>query len=110
MKEEDNIQLAAAMIYRDFELEPSEKELSEQELLQLLADHVDWLMEKRMEWLLSLMYRMDIDERQVEAALLPTAPEPANLALAKLILARQQQRAHTKKTYQPKDLGKEWEW
>ena len=56
------------------------------------------------------MYRMDIDERLVEAALLPNAPEPANIGLAKLILARQQARARTKQTYRPEDLGEEWEW
>ena len=110
MKEEETNRLAAAMIYRDFELEPNEAEISEAELLRLLADHVAWLMERRMEWLLSLMYRMDIDEQQVEAALLPSSVEPANIALAKLILARQQARARTKQQYRPADLGKEWEW
>ena len=110
MKEEETNRLAAAMIYRDFELEPSSDELSEAEILRLLADHVAWLMEHRMEWLLSLMYRMDINEQQVEAALLPTATEPANVALAKLVLARQQARARTKQQYRPDDLGKEWEW
>ncbi len=110
MNEEETIRLATAMIYRDFELEPSDKTLSPEEVLRLLSDHVDWLMEHRMEWLLSLMYRMDIDERLVEAALLPNAPEPANIGLAKLILARQQARARTKQTYRPEDLGEEWEW
>lgn len=110
MKEKDTTQLAASMIFRDFDLEPSEQVFTEAELLRFLADHVAWMVENRMEWLLSLMYRMDIDERQVEAALMPNAPEPANLGLAKLILARQQQRARTKQTYRPKDLGKEWEW
>ena len=110
MQEEDTNQLAAAMIYRDFDLDPSERTLSEAELLRLLADHVAWLLEHRMEWLLSLMYRMDIDEQQVEAALLPTATEPANLRLAKLVLARQQERARTKQRYRPEDLGEEWEW
>ena len=94
MKEAETNRLAAAMLYRDFEL----------------AHHVAYLMERRMEWLLSLMYRMDIDEQQVEAVLLPSATEPANLALAKLILARQQARARTKQQYRPDDLGKEWEW
>ena len=91
MNEEETIRLATAMIYRDFELEPSDKTLSPEEVLRL-------------------MYRMDIDERLVEAALLPNAPEPANIGLAKLILARQQARARTKQTYRPEDLGEEWEW
>lgn len=110
MMQEDTTQLAASMIFRDFELDAGDQVFTEAELLHFLADHVAWLVEHRMEWLLSLMYRMDIDEKQVEAALLPNAPEPANLGLAKLILARQQERARTKQMYRPKDLGKEWEW
>ncbi|MEM1216403.1 MAG: hypothetical protein AAGJ82_12000, partial [Bacteroidota bacterium] len=84
--------------------------LSEAELFQELADHIDWMMERRMEWLLSLMYRMDIAEAKVDAALQPTAAEPANIALARLVWERQQARARTKAAYKPEDLGAEWDW
>lgn len=106
----DQHQLTTDLIRRDFELEGVPDQLSEEELLRLLIDHVDFLIDRRMEWLLSLMYRMDIDEEKVNAALHPAAPEPANIGLAKLILARQQARVRTKVAYPPEDLGEEWEW
>jgi hypothetical protein len=110
MSQESEQQLTLALLRRDFELAPTAEQLSEAELLQLLADEVDHLIERRMEWLLSLMYRMDIDESRVQAAISPLAPEPANIGLARLILERQQQRVHTKQTYKPEDLGEEWDW
>lgn len=103
-------QQAADLIYRDFELAPPDAPLSEAELFDLLANHVAWLIEHRLEWLLSLLYRMDIAEHNVQAALLPNAPDPANIGIARLILDRQRQRIHTKKTYRPADLGDEWAW
>jgi len=110
MQEKNTTQLTAELIRRDFELEKTEDKLSEEELFQMLADHIDHLIQYRMEWLLSLMYRMDIDEEKVQAALSPIAVEAANIGLARLVLERQKLRVHTKQTYQPEDLGEEWEW
>jgi hypothetical protein len=110
MAKQSTTQLAAELIRRDFAIDKGLEGVSEEELFQLLADHIDWLIEHRMEWLLSLMYRMDIDEAKVQWAISPLAPEPANIGLARLVLERQKQRAHTKQTYKPEDLGEEWEW
>ena len=110
MAQKSERQLTMELLRRDFELAETGASVSEEELLQLLADEVDHLIDQRMEWLLSLMYRMDIDESRVQAAISPLAKEPANIGLARLILERQQQRAHTKQTYKPEDLGEEWEW
>ena len=57
-----------------------------------------------MEVLLSLMYRLDIDEKKVEFALSPIAPEPANRGLAMLVLERQKQRVYTKQKYKSEQL------
>lgn len=104
----DLIKDTTDLIRRDFELaQPDDQTLSEAEVIQLLADEVDRLMQHRMEWLLSLMYRMDVDEEKVNDALHPTNPIPANLALAKLIYARQSRRAYTKATFKPKPLEDE---
>lgn len=110
MQENTTTQLTAELIRRDFELEKTEDKLTEDELFQMLADHIDHMIQYRMEWLLSLMYRMDIDEAKVQAALSPIALEPANIGLARLVLDRQKQRVHTKQTYKPEDLGEEWDW
>ena len=105
---EANRQLAL-LLSQDFDI-TQEVESSEEDLLRMLVDHLDFLIDNRMEWLLSLMYRMDIDEAKVQAALLPTATEPANIGLARLILERQKRRVFTKQHYRPEDLGEEWEW
>ncbi len=110
MPGKNTTQLAAELIKRDFDIELHEDGVSEEELFRMLADHVDWLIQHRMEWLLSLMYRMDIDEAKVQFALSPFAKEPANVGIARLVLERQKQRAHTKQTYKPEDLGEEWDW
>ena len=101
----DNLAATNDLIVRDFELEPQDKILTEEELLGLLSDILAEMIERRLEFLLSLMYRLDIDEKKVHFALSPFCEEPANIALARLILERQKQRAFTKQYYKQEDLG-----
>ena len=101
----DNLSATTELIVRDFDLEPQEESLTEEELLRLLSDVVAEMIERRLEYLLSLMYRLDVDEKKVHFALSPLSEEPANIALAKLILERQKQRAFTKQYYKQEDLG-----
>jgi hypothetical protein len=100
-----------ALITRDFEMEPaeSEKKVTEEELLQLLADRISWLIEYRMEYLLSLLYRLDVKEEKVDFSLSPACPDPANIALAKLVLERQKERIRTKHQYKQDEIDG-WEW
>ena len=90
-----------ALITRDFEMEPLSESLTEEELLDLLSDQVAYWIEYKLEFLLSLMYRLDIDESKVNFALSPLAQTPANVALARLIFDRQKKRAETKMSYKP---------
>lgn len=107
---EDYIRETRELIVRDFEVEaPEEENISEQELFDALADRIAWLIEYRMEFLLSLMYRMDISEAKVNEALSPASPEPANVALARLVLERQKERIRTKQQYKQDDL-EGWGW
>lgn len=94
------------LILRDFELQEGDEPIAtEEDLLRLLADQIAHMIEFNLEVLLSNMYRLDISERKVNQALSPGNPEPANMALARLVLERQKQRAYTKKHYQQPDLG-----
>jgi hypothetical protein len=100
------INTAAGLIARDFELSPFAPEaISEAELLRVLSDHIADMIERELEALLSTLYRMDIDEGKVHFALSPFCEEPANIALARLVLEREKQRAFTKKHYKQSDLG-----
>jgi len=103
----EHLDTTQAMIIRDFELEPLEETLTEEDLLRLLADQIAYMIDHRLETLLSLMYRLDVDERKVSAALSPLAPEPANTGIARLVLERQKQRAFTKQYYKQET---NWDW
>lgn len=94
------------IILRDFELLAPESEStpSEEELFQMLCDRIAWLIEHNMEYLLSLLYRNDVAESKIYFALSPLDPDPANVALAKLVMERQRQRMETKKKYGKQDL------
>jgi hypothetical protein len=100
------ITAAAGLIARDFELSPLDQEtVTEAALLRMLSDHIADMIERELETLLSTLYRMDIDEGKVHFALSPFCEEPANIALARLVLEREKQRAFTKKHYKQSDLG-----
>ena len=94
----------AKLIARDFGIEKMEKEeLSEAELLRLLESQVAHYIAHRLDFLLSSLYRLDISEKLVRNALLPSSAVPANVGIAKLILDRQKKRVFTKQFYkQPK--------
>lgn len=101
-----------ALIVRNFELETTEEILSEEELLDLLIRQVDYMIAYKMDYLLSLLYRLDVLEHKINHALSPIAVDPPAIGLAKLILERQKQRIATKQTYKPKmdqDMDG-WEW
>lgn len=101
---------AKELIVKDFELVEPERELTEEEFFDFLADHIAYLIEHKLEYLMSLMYRLDINEGKVHFALSPLAPEPANMGIARLVLERQKQRVATKQYYrqvQPDDMDDE---
>lgn len=107
---DDTLQQASAMIREPFELDTAPD--SEAELLTLLADRIAEMLERRPEYLMSMLYRLDVLEEKIHPVMRPDAPEPANWGLARLVLERQKQRIETKKTVKPKPLeGLEgWEW
>jgi hypothetical protein len=72
---------------------------SDEALFQILCDHVAWMMEHRMDQLLSLLYRLDVLEIKINAVLTPDYPEPPHIALAKLILDRQAERLATREKF-----------
>ena len=101
------IQATTELVKKDFELNDNFGDfLSEEDLLFSLADHIAFMLERELEHLMSSLYRMDISEKKVAAAILPNAPEPANIGIARLIIERQKQRIKTKQEY--KQEQKDW--
>jgi hypothetical protein len=97
----DLIIQTTALIARDLGLDLGEdaERLTEEELLQLVANEVAYMLEHRMDFLMSLLYRLDVLEQPINHALSPWCADPANVALAKLIIERQRQRIITKRQY-----------
>ena len=95
-----------------FELESASAPATEAELLAVLADRIGQMLERQPDYLLSLLYRLDVLEPKINHALHPAAPEPPALGLARLVLERQQQRLHTKRTVKPEPLEglDDWAW
>lgn len=107
MQNKDIISAAKDLVRKDWELEGGADFLSEEDLLDALSNHVAFMIERRLETLLSTLYRMDVSEAKVSKALHPNAEEPANIGIAKLILERQRQRIFTKKYYK-QDKTSDW--
>ncbi len=94
-----------ALLLRDLQLEESEEDmLSEEELLQWLANQIAYLMEYRLEFLMSLMYRLDVSEVKVREAISCTQEKATNMILAELILNRQKERLFTKQHFKQPDI------
>lgn len=95
-----------------FELEQSQQPASEAELLALLSERIAEMLERRPEYLMSLLYRLDVLEEKIRPVMHPLAPEPANVGLARLVLERQMQRVATKRNVktEPLDDWKDWAW
>ncbi|MFT5913330.1 MAG: hypothetical protein ACI9XO_004877 [Paraglaciecola sp.] len=83
-------------VLNKFEIDLKGDTPSEKELFEMLCDQIAYMIEYRMEFLLSLLYRNDILEHKISFALSPHCPNPANIALAKLVMERQRKRIETK--------------
>lgn len=100
-----------ALIIRDFELDIGDKEISDEELFDHLANQVAYMIEYRLDFLLSLMYRLDILEYKINDVLHNRTAEAPNIGLARLIVERQKERIFTKQHYKQtklKDLDDEF--
>ena len=93
-----NLAEMRALVAKDFDLDLPE-EIDGQALFDLVANEVAYLIENRIEHLMSMLYRLDVLEPHINHALSPVCSDPANIALAKLIIARQADRIKTKQQY-----------
>lgn len=109
MTDNSSNQETTALILRDFELATPNTEMSEQELLDYLAEAISYMIEHKLDFLLSLLYRLDVSERKINQALLPGNSEDAPIALARLVLERQKLRVATKQAYREKNPTN-WNW
>ncbi len=108
---DDTLQQTSELLRGPFELEGTSP-ASEEELLAILAVRIGEMLERQPEYLMSMLYRLDVLEPKINQALHPAAPEMPALGLARLVLERQQQRIFTKRTVKPVPLEgmDDWAW
>lgn len=96
-------------IYNELNLEKAGNE-SEAELLRHITERVEYFLQTDRGLLLSYMYRLDIEEREIEKALREQEDEPVAVTLARLIWQRQLKRVETKKKYGSPPPIEGWEY
>ena len=101
-------QSTSNLIKKDFELEIGDDPLTEEEMLMALAERVAYLMEYRLEFLMSSLYRLDVLEIHLNKVLAPDAEDPPYIGVAKLIIEREKQRNFTKQKYKTEKLDDEY--
>lgn len=72
--------------------------LDDPKVLDLFEARVAAMMQDQLDLLLSTLYRLDVEEHKIRFAL-HHAQEPPARAIARLILERQKERLHTRRTY-----------
>jgi hypothetical protein len=87
------------LVKKDFGIEFRDNPISEEQLLHWLSDYIAEMLEHRLETLFSILYLMDVNEDAVHATLSPTATEPANVAIAQLVIDRLRRKAETRLAY-----------
>ena len=101
----DLIKKTTQQVAKDLGLElEAKQDMTEEDILAIIANQVAYYMEYDLEFLFSSMYRLDIQEQKIKEALSLAAEVPANIAVAKLILERQKPRDYTKHFYKQKPL------
>ncbi len=100
------IPTAYEMICEDFAFFPDtgvtngeSTEERQQQLRNWLADKVNLMMQQDMERLFQALYRLDVSEQKVKAALANLEGEPAHFALADLIIERELRKLRSRAWY-----------
>lgn len=102
------IKHTTALIKKDFEIEITDDPFSEDQLTEILAKELHYLINNRMEYLFQILYRLDVRESKVNDALGLTGTEPPHIALAKLIIERQKKKAETRIKFSSPDFDDDW--
>lgn len=94
------IQQSALLIIKDFDLEPfKDNSLSKEGLLKTLTEVVQHFLDKDLNRLLNILYRIDISEIEVKCILSTAAPDEMSRLLATKILQRELKKAETRIRY-----------
>ena len=87
--------------------------VTEEELILLLSAKINDLIQNDFSSLLTLLYRIDVDERKLKAMLQQNPDSDAGLLIAHMVLDRQKQKQATRKQFRedqnkPGDTEEKW--
>jgi hypothetical protein len=98
------------LVNKDFELAQSDF-ISEEDLEKALSSVIHRMIDHELEKLFSILYRLDINEQKVHAALRKNNDIPPHIAIAKLIIKRHKEKLESRLKYkQDKDDDSVEKW
>ncbi|WP_236979569.1 hypothetical protein [Membranihabitans maritimus] len=92
------------LLRNSFQIEKGSKEISEEELLEMLTGRISSMIDENTDLLFSLLYRLDISEAKIKKVIDRQKDESISRGLAKLVLERQKERLRTKAKYRSDDF------
>ncbi len=92
------------LLHTDVDAGLADPEADYHQLIEIMSRRIEELLSGQFETLMSMMYRLDIDENSIRRALDPANPENPASSLARLIVDRQKRRMATKRKYRQPPL------
>lgn len=87
------------LITKDFQLPEIKEDFSEEKALEILTKAISLLMDRNMERLLQVCYRVDLAENKLKQILHESEPDQVAADLAKALWDRQKQKVEIRKKY-----------
>jgi hypothetical protein len=87
------------LVTKDFQLPEKLEEFSEEKAIQFLAKAISQLMDRNLERLLQICYRIDLSENKLKKILHESEPDQVAIDLAKALWERQKQKVEIRRKY-----------
>lgn len=87
------------LITKDFQLPEIKEDFSEEKALEILTKAISLLMDRNLERLLQVCYRVDLAENKLKQILHESEPDQVAADLAKALWDRQKQKVEIRKKY-----------
>lgn len=88
-----------SLITKDFQLPEVKEEFTEEKAIEILAKAISQLMDRNLERLLQICYRIDLSENKLKQILHESEPDHVAMDLAKALWNRQKQKVEIRRRY-----------
>jgi hypothetical protein len=100
MNNQKLLNITTGLVKKDFDITAAEEFfISEEALEKALSERLLFMIEHELEQLFAILYRLDVSEQKVHAALKMENEIPGAVAVARLIISRQKEKAITRMEY-----------